>query len=659
MEGRSDETVTKVRKVRKGTHSCRECRRRKVKCIFTSSNDHVCIICHRRGTKCVSQGDVGFEKRLESPRLPPTPVSARSISTIEPAYRANPTSILLQALPCPRDIEILLSKVSRYSTLCYQSNFKTSSPTEMLKEQIPIPTLLHPEKHPVLLGRQMLLFAAALQHIAPTAIISGLTEHHRAIMERLAETTIRTVTTNDELLGTLEGLENIILESFYHIDSGNIRRSWITMRRAVMAAQLMGLHHPGQYRFKLISDKNDLDPAIMWACIVSMERVISLLLGLPTSTSDAQLEIRDTHDNIPTLVVHLTSRILHRNQLDASQQSTRDLTKEVDQELIRMTEQLPSSFWRPLALAGLEMDSAEAFWEARRAADHMCYYMILSQLHLPYILCPSNSPDVIYSRLSCLTASREILARQIAIRTFNPITAWTRMGDFLALTAGMTLMLIHIVSHGQKEVNSASLLIHERLGDRASVEQALDCMKSMSELHEDVLAAKCAVILKDLLAIEAAAAQGRRSCSAENDDRAELSIQVPHLGTMRIAPGGITFTPISKMGHNSHSGEGAGVTIGGIGSIRVQGLSSPPISEQHINNFNYCATTDPAMQAPTAVATQRNTAEILPEDHFFSTDQMFPDAAAGMEDWVFQGFDTAFFDTLTRGLGEQPLDALT
>ncbi|RDW68862.1 putative Zn(II)2Cys6 transcription factor [Aspergillus mulundensis] len=646
MDARSGETAAKVRKVRKGTHSCRECRRRKVKCIFASANDDVCIICRRRGTKCVSQGDVGFGRRLESPGLPPTPVSARLIPITEPAIRANTTNVLLQALPCPEDIELLLGK--------------TSSPTEMLREQISIPSLLHPESHPVLLGRQMLLFAAALQHVSPTATIPGLTEHHRMIMERLAETTIRTVTTNDELLGTLEGLENIILEAFYHIDSGNIRRAWITMRRAVMAAQLMGLHHPGQYRFKLISDRNGLDPAIMWACIVSMERAMSLLLGLPTSTGDVTPEVRNTHDNIHTLVVHMTSRILHRNQLDASQQSTRDLTKEIDLELIQLTEQLPSSFWRPPALAGLEMDSAEAFWEARRATDHMCYYMLLSQLHLPYVLCPSHTPHVIYSRLSCLTASREILARQIAIRTFNPITAWSRMGDFLALTAGMTLMLIHIVSHGHKDVDNGSLLIHERLRDRARVEQALDCMKSMSELHEDVLAAKCAVMLKDLLAIEAAAAQGRRACSADKDDRAELSIQVPHLGMVRIAPGGITFMPHSKIGHNLHPTEGAGVTIGGIGSIRVQGLSSPPSSEHHTNNCNSGATCDiPAIHVPTTVIGPQSVDELPPTDYSLPEDRMFPDAAAGMDDWVFQGFDTAFFDTLTRGLGEQPLGELT
>ena len=50
----SSEPTPKRRKVRKGTRSCWECRRRKEKCTFDSSAD-ICIRCHRRGSKCVGQ----------------------------------------------------------------------------------------------------------------------------------------------------------------------------------------------------------------------------------------------------------------------------------------------------------------------------------------------------------------------------------------------------------------------------------------------------------------------------------------------------------------------------------------------------------------------------------------------------------------------------
>lgn len=55
MNTASDEPIGRRRKVRKGTHSCWECRRRKVKCIFALPHDVTCIVCHRRGKKCVGQ----------------------------------------------------------------------------------------------------------------------------------------------------------------------------------------------------------------------------------------------------------------------------------------------------------------------------------------------------------------------------------------------------------------------------------------------------------------------------------------------------------------------------------------------------------------------------------------------------------------------------
>jgi hypothetical protein len=35
-----------------------------------------------------------------------------------------------------------------------------------------------------------------------------------------------------------------------------------------------------------------------------------------------------------------------------------------------------------------------------------------------------------------------------------------------------------------------------------------------------------------------------------------------------------------------------------------------------------------------------------------SNEDIYPDAAAGMDDWVFQGLDTAFFDNLMHDVGD-------
>lgn len=49
------DTDAKRRRIRKGTRSCWECKRRKVRCSYSTPSASVCIGCDRRGSSCVSQ----------------------------------------------------------------------------------------------------------------------------------------------------------------------------------------------------------------------------------------------------------------------------------------------------------------------------------------------------------------------------------------------------------------------------------------------------------------------------------------------------------------------------------------------------------------------------------------------------------------------------
>jgi hypothetical protein len=55
--GSNDERLgaRKTRRLRKGTRSCWECKRRKIRCLYAIENDSTCRDCADRGTKCVSQ----------------------------------------------------------------------------------------------------------------------------------------------------------------------------------------------------------------------------------------------------------------------------------------------------------------------------------------------------------------------------------------------------------------------------------------------------------------------------------------------------------------------------------------------------------------------------------------------------------------------------
>lgn len=54
----------KPKKPRKGTQSCWECKRRKMRCAFASPSDAICVACERRGTSCVSQDVAEVEELM-------------------------------------------------------------------------------------------------------------------------------------------------------------------------------------------------------------------------------------------------------------------------------------------------------------------------------------------------------------------------------------------------------------------------------------------------------------------------------------------------------------------------------------------------------------------------------------------------------------------
>lgn len=533
----------------------------------------------------------------------------------------------------------------------YQFDYNSccSSPDEMPKSQILIPDLSQPELHPVLLARQMLLFAAALRHVPRKEEVFGLSKHHHTIMDELVESAVSHVTTNDALLGTLEGLELLILEGFYHFECGDARRTWITTRRAVMAAQLLGLHRPGHYRYKVIDGQIDLKPEAMWISIVCMERVSSLLLGLPSSTSGVVLTEGATTSGFIVHLGNVAGRVLERNQIEIPQQAL-DLTKAIDRELINIAEQMPQSFWRPSDFQGLVRDSSESSDEIRRALDHGRYYNLVIQLHLPHMLCPSHDSQRMYSKIACVNASREVLNRHIALQSFQPAVSRCRMIDFPALIAGMTLMLAHAISHCGKE--SDNMFAHQRLSDRAMVKRALGSMEFVSELHQETLIVRCARLLTELLAIEEDATREHRhdidqqhgGTKERDNGRNMLIMRAPFLGGMQLSKEGVAPMTSSRTDQDSNLAEGT--SIGGIGAIHVDS-SRPSESDQGISALDF-----PGHQPDSAShVVQATTGDFLTHD-----DHTFFDGATSIDDWAFLGTDTAFFESLMRGTGGMPID---
>jgi hypothetical protein len=284
MYSSDDNVRSKRRRVRKGTHSCWECRRRKVKCLLDSLD--ICNGCRRRGTKCISQEytddttecasaprevssyTTPSENGPESEYLPTPPESVRlapsasrsltfqqsrlavGVSSTAQDKHARLSQFLYQSLPSPQDMEIICNSHTHPFLPVLAHQMLTVPYLMLQRDGLQTPQILlqrpGPTSHPVLIARYMLHVSIFLQHVCPSRVeTQGLSESPRTIRDRLSDLAISLVTSNDELLGSIEGLECVMLESMYQANVGNLRRSWVSGRRAIGVAQLMALDQPG------------------------------------------------------------------------------------------------------------------------------------------------------------------------------------------------------------------------------------------------------------------------------------------------------------------------------------------------------------------------------------------------------------------------------
>ncbi|KAI1825855.1 hypothetical protein F4861DRAFT_537662 [Xylaria intraflava] len=344
------DTVIRRRKIRRGTRSCWECKRRKIRCFFGTASDTVCVGCRRRGSSCVGQEFVDEElpeSRFLQPgdgmatleaivqdivrsvtKTGPNTASASSFTSDNLAWesrelsRTNPQPLSPQTQPRPR---LLLDNLGPHGPNKYvqlsQTLFEALPPQGDVEwiwragnrtsvhlvhhfqlspednEQVDVEAFKQnllrrpsPNAHPVLIARYMLILAKFIQYLPPQCFetLEELSLPPRILMRRLAETANSLAIDNEELLCTIEGLECVIIEGTFQANIGNMRRAWLAYRRALNIAQLMGIH-----RAENPSLLNSVDASsaranhrVMWFHIVYVDRFLSLLLGLPPGSPD-------------------------------------------------------------------------------------------------------------------------------------------------------------------------------------------------------------------------------------------------------------------------------------------------------------------------------------------------------------------------------------
>ena len=373
-------------------------------------------------------------------------------------------------------------------------------------------------QHPTMIARALLYISVCLQQLPPT-FDTNLLHFPMSVESRIDRyiSTVQTlITSDDELVSMIEGIECLILQGIFHINGGNPRRAWLSFRRALNIGQLMGLHR-----------KNTSIPGgrEMWFHIVQADRYLALLLGLPCGCADDTFDPEETFQNSDLDIDLLFTRklsqisgsIIERNHNDNTQ--TYAATQEIDDRLDQLAKDLPESWWEvPTYVANdRSPKAAEAF---DRLMIQIWFFQLEALLHLPFML--RNERRYEYSKFSCLKASREMIYRYLALREAETKSFCCKVVDFGALTATVTLLLglLELPLAGEaREVQ------RQRDKDRTLVRTVMNSMEQLSQSNGDIVATQCVNVIKTLLSAE----------SPTGPNGGNLRLTIPYFGTINIA----------------------------------------------------------------------------------------------------------------------------
>ena len=427
------------------------------------------------------------------------------------------------------------------------------SPREML--QLP-----PPGSHPVLIARKLLVLGTFLQSIPPSSIqgLADLGASYRDIMSRVVDRAIRLVTTNEDLISSIEGIECIMIEAMYQNYAGKLHRAWMAVRRATAIAEMMALHrglNSPSLRILEPEMRAAFNPDQICFRLVEMDCYLSLMLGLPRTSLEARfatpraLEGCRPIDRLQRIHCAVADRILQRKENLSD-------THDIDTLLQKAAAEVPPSWWLIPDLSASNSGATEVFHKTIYFMSQFTHYHLLIRLHLPHMLRSSPNRTCDHSKITAVNASRETLARFITFRTSNPAHFYCRGIDYLTFIATTVLCIAHIDSsgrwHGLAQNSDHgtifNFLAHSRPSDRGMMERTLDIIETMARAGTDAIAAKTARILRHLLVIEANAASGTSystnssqgheqelECHGKLTNGGEgLHVHIPHFGTVNF-----------------------------------------------------------------------------------------------------------------------------
>lgn len=316
------------------------------------------------------------------------------------------------------------------------------------------------------------------------------------------------VLNDDELAGTIDGVECIVLRAKYETNSGRIRRAWLSIRRGICFAQLLGFHKRLAYSGS--DARSSLRRESLWKALYSGDRLMSLLLGLPYGPSEIHsdvgrdselsakgIQVQHTDEHYLFRLSNIIGHIIDRNQHLPSNNML-PLTLKIEAEMMELAASMSSNWWDSKFEA-----SGKANQIYNRFLPQFWHHQARTLLHLPFMLKATTDPRFEYNRIATLESAREMIARYRVIRPIQGFGCLIcKVIDFQVFTAAMILVLelldhyrkTEVLDHRQAECDQGLLTETTEILQRASFEtdgsvatQAARALEVFSNIREVVL----------------------------------------------------------------------------------------------------------------------------------------------------------------------------
>ncbi|MCJ1351011.1 MAG: hypothetical protein MMC33_000993 [Icmadophila ericetorum] len=624
-----------LKQMRKGTRSCLECRRRKIRCVY-SKNVRPCDGCASRATQCTSQeyglvrdqslkkrknvhdrvgelegmisqvldrldsrrgstlseSELGAAEALKSLQAELLPVrvnsrdansSSRSSSptqslpdeSFRPSHRFDEAPMLglfdndvlrredLEPVVTPRDdsqapnpkkarvlkaLKALMPSPDDLTLILKESQtFDIQNPWSMVRQSFPdylgvkldafeinevdmlrefIQKSLSSDSV-ASVAKIVLCLAISVQQL-PAKFDFSKTNLPASVeeLQRHYVNCIETLLASDEgFVGTFDGIECLLMLSKLVIEMGQPRKAWLTLRRAISFAHLLGFHR----RPKNATVEETLRQKNLWLQIWQGDRFLSLLLGLPYTISEKLFDKKHLELDGPLATINtpfmlklsiIAGHVIDRNQDQSGM--TFSATLKLDQEMEDLKNSMSMSWWET---SPETLDPLEASYDMLSAKYSYNTTRIL--VHLPYLQKSYLDRRYEFSRLAAIDSSRDLIRLYRILRdTKRPMTVPCHTVDFIAFTAAVVLFLNYLAS---LEFTFCSTHEETQLDTQLCSDVTAD-LKRVSEEFNSSVARQAVRTLQDFQ-------KALTSCEEMDEDAYEGVI--PYFGKFRVVPGKI------------------------------------------------------------------------------------------------------------------------